>query len=354
MRLKLLQRYITRDLVWTTLLALFLLVALFSFFTLVDQLEDTGRGKYGVLQACVYVILSIPSMIYDLFPIAAVIGSMTVLGLLARNNELDVIYTSGVSKLRLAAVLIRSSLLILLLAIVIGEMLAPFSEEKAQNLRSLSMSEQISLKTRYGFWIRDGNSYVNIRKVLPGNRIEQIYVYQFGHDGKLHSSMQAESAVYEGGKWLMQNITESVIKDEKIVNRTLPQAAWDSLLSPDIINVVIVEPRFLTVAGLLNYISYLQQNSQDSRLYEQVLWSKLIKPFSILGMILLAIPLVKGNGRSVALGQRVFTGALAGILFHLCNQVSVNLGVVYQIQPAISVVAPTLLLYLLILSLMRN
>jgi lipopolysaccharide export system permease protein len=117
---------------------------------------------------------------------------------------------------------------------------------------------------------------------------------------------------------------------------------------------VIVKPQYLTLPGLVNYIDYLRQNAQDTRLYEQALWAKIVKPFSILAMIILAVPLVRGNARSTAVGQRVFMGALAGIIFHLANQISVNLGVVYQIHPAISVVVPTILLYLLIISLLRN
>lgn len=346
-----LRRYITRDLLWTTLLALFVLVSLFSIFTLVDQLGDTGRGNYGFLQAIAYVLLTAPRTAYDLFPIAAVIGSMAVLGLMARNSELAVIYSSGVSRFRLATMLIRSSLLILILILLLGELVAPFGEERAQNLRSLALTEQITLKTRYGFWIRDGQSYVNIRRVLSGERIEQIYLYQFDKNGRLRSSVHAQAATFTSGKWEMENIVESLISEQGVEGRTMQHTTWESLLNPEIINVVIVKPQYLTLPGLVNYIDYLRQNLQDTRLYEQALWAKLIKPFSILGMILLAVPLVRGTA---AVGQRVFMGTLAGVIFHLANQVSVNLGVVYQIHPAISVVVPTVLLYLLILALLRD
>lgn len=349
--MKILRRYITRDLLWTTLLALFVLVALFSFFTLVDQLADTGRGNYGILQAFAYVLLTIPRLAYDLFPIAAVIGSMTVLGMMARSSELAVIYSSGVSRFGLAMLLVRSALLMLVLILLVGELIAPYGEERAQNLRSLSLSEQITLKTRYGFWIRDGQSYVNIRRVLSGERIEQIYLYQFDMTGRLRSSVYAQSAIYVDGKWTMQDIVESVISEAGVEGRSMPQATWESLLNPEIINVVIVKPQYLTLPGLVNYIDYLRQNLQDTRLYEQALWAKLIKPFSILGMILLAVPLVRGQA---VVGQRVFIGALAGLLFHLANQVSMNLGVVYQIHPAISVAVPTVLLYLFVLALLRK
>lgn len=346
--MQIIQRYISINLLWTSLLALFILVSLFSFFSLIDQLESTGRGSYGVMEAFVYVLLTTPRLAYELFPIAAVIGSMSALGILARNSELDVIRTSGVSSAGLAMALIKSSLMLVVVAVIIGEVIAPGSEEKAQTLRSLSLTEQISMRTKNGFWIRDRNNFINIRRVLPGNRIEEIYLYEFDVDNKLTGSIHAESAVYEEGRWLMEEITGSVISDEKVEALSMQLASWESLLNPEMINVVTVRPQYLTMWGLAKYINYLRQNSQNSQLYEQALWNKIVKPFSILAMIVLAVPLVRGNARSTALGQRVFTGALAGIVFHLINQISSNIGIVYHISPALSVMAPTLLLIALL------
>jgi len=340
--------------IWSTLLALFVLISLFSFFTLIDQLGDTGRGKYGVLQAITYVLLTVPKLAYELFPIAAVIGSMTVLGILAQNSELDVIRTSGVSKFRLTLILLRSAVGLVVLAVIIGEVFAPISEEKAQNLRSMALTEQIAMKTKNGFWIRDGNSFINIRKPLPDNRIEQIYLYEFDDDDVLRSSLYAESAVYSNGQWLMEDVEESMISDDKIEKRVLKHAAWESLINPEMINIVTVKPQYLTLVGLARYINFLKGNSQSTLLYEQALWKKLITPFTIFAMIVLAVPMVRGHSRFTTIGHRVFLGALAGVIFHLCNQVSGNLGVVYGINPALSVTLPTILLIVLICYLVRD
>jgi lipopolysaccharide export system permease protein len=145
-----------------------------------------------------------------------------------------------------------------------------------------------------------------------------------------------------------------VITDAGVTSRETQQARWESLLDPEIINIVTVKPQYLTLPGLVNYIGYLRQNAQNTVLYEQALWAKLVKPFSIIAMLMLAVPLVRGQARSAALGQRVFTGTLAGLIFHLCNQISANLGVVYHIHPALSVMAPTLLLFILIAMLIRT
>ena len=106
-------RYIGKNIIASSLLALIVLTAIFTFFSLVDQLDDTGRGNYGVFQAIEYVLLTIPRLTYELFPIATVIGCMAGLGILANNNELMIFRISGLSKLQLAYSLIKTGLILI-------------------------------------------------------------------------------------------------------------------------------------------------------------------------------------------------------------------------------------------------
>ncbi len=352
--MRIIQRYVTASLVGTTVLALAVLVALFSFFSLVDQLEETGKGSYGVIEAVSYVLLTMPRLAYELFPIAAMVGSMSALGMMANHSELTVIRTSGVSKTLLSVVLVRSGLLLVGIALVIGELIAPFTEEKAQHMRSIALSEQIALKTKYGFWARDGNSYINIRKILPGRNVEEIYIYEFDENDELRSSIYATSGEYEDGQWLLNNISQSILSNEKVIQKKFDRANWDSLLEPEMVNMLIVNPEYLTIWGLVGYIDFLEQNSQDAQRYKQALWAKLVRPVSILAMIILAVPLVRNTSRSIAVGQRVFLGALIGIVFHLLNQVCGHLGVVYGVPASVSVSVPTILLAAITLYLLRS
>jgi lipopolysaccharide export system permease protein len=329
-------------------------VALLSFFTLIDELGEAGKGSYGIPQVLLYVILTVPRAAYELFPIAAVIGSMVVLGIMAQNSELDVIRTSGVSRFGLAMLLARCGLVLVLISVVLGEFIAPASEEKAQHMRSVAMTRQITLKTKHGLWSRNGNRFINIKKVLSGNRMQDVYIYEFDNDDRLRSSVFAKRAEYRDGHWIMHDIEQSLIDDQGVRRRDIKLATWNSLLDPDMINVVIVKPQSLSIWELAGYIRYLRHNAQNTQIYEQALWSKLIRPFSILAMIMLAVVLVRGHSRYSAIGQRVFIGALAGIIFHLCNEVSAHIGVVYGISPAVSVTAPTLLLGLTLAFMLRE
>jgi lipopolysaccharide export system permease protein len=336
------------------MIALCMLVALFCFFSLIDQLEDTGKGSYGVSQAVTYVFLTMPRLAYELFPIAAVIGSMAALGMMAQHSELAVIRTSGISKLQLSLLMAKSGFILVVIALVIGELLAPVCEEKAQNIRSVALTEQIALKTKYGFWARDNNSYINIRKILPGQQVEQVYIYEFDEHDELRSSIHAQNGEYIDGEWLLSDIKQSIISKDKVSTQSIELGSWGSLLEPEMVNILIVNPEFLTFWGLLNYIDFLKRNAQNSQRYEQALWAKLIRPLSILAMIVLAVPMVRGTSRTTAVGQRVFLGALIGIVFHIVNQVSGHLGVVYNIPPSISVTVPTLILSILTIHLLRS
>ena len=342
--MKIIDRYIAVTLIKMILIALFVLVSLFAFLAIIDQLEATGRGNYTVLKALQYVLLIVPQLAYELFPIAAVIGAMTTLGLMARDSELAIIRTSGVSRIRLAYSMTKGGIIIIFLTIIIGEFITPYSQQTAQQLRSVALTEQIALKTKYGFWSRDGLSYINIRKILPGDRVEDIYIYEFDDSNRLRSSIFARSARYIDEQWILEDIEQTQLNYDQVSITHLKKAAWESLLNPDVINLVTIKPQYLTLWGLLDYIDYLEQNDQNSLLYQQALWSKIVNPLVIIIMIILAIPFVHSHSRTTAIGQRVFIGCLIGIIFHLCNQIAGQLGVVFTIHPAVSATLPALLL----------
>ncbi len=342
--MKLYEKYLLRMLVQSSLLALLVLLSIFAFFSLIDQLEETGRGNYGVWQAIQYVLLTLPHLAYELFPIACVIGSMAALGQLAHNSELAVLRTSGISRTHLMIALCKGGLVLVLIAVIIGELIAPTAEQTAQHERSVALTKQITLKSKYGFWSRDGQSFINIRTILPGDRVEKIFIYEFDQNNELRASTYAKSAEYINGQWILNNMVQTQLTAEGLQRRELNRASWDSLLNPDVINLVIVKPQYLSLWGLLEYIDYLDTNEQDSTEYEQALWFKISKPFAIILMILIAIPLVKTGSRNVSTGKRVMLGCAIGIVFHILTQVSGHLGVVYGISPALSMFIPLLAL----------
>ena len=346
--LRILQRYLAASLVKTAALALLILVAVTFFLSLADQLEEAQAENYGVALALLYALLTVPRLIYELLPIAAMIAGMVTLGLLARNNELDVIRTSGVSKLALASLLGKSALIIALFSIFISEFVAPASEREAQRRQGEGLARQVSTQTKQGFWARDGNSFINIQRVLPGNRVENIYIYEFDNAARLRNSIFAARAEYVDSQWLLEGIVKTAIHETGVERQEYEKASWPSLLDPRKINLAAIDPQRLSAWGLYHYLRFLRLNAQSAVRYQQTFYEKLIRPVTIVAMILLAIPLVGARAQPVAVGYHVFTGALLGALFYLCNTAAHHVGVVYGLPPLLSATAPTLALILIL------
>ncbi|MES9977889.1 MAG: LptF/LptG family permease, partial [Candidatus Thiodiazotropha sp. 6PLUC5] len=161
-----LDRYIGRAVLTGILAVLLLLLVLIGFFEVVAELEDVEHG-YTTGMAYTYVFLGLPRYSYELFPVATLLGSLIGLGILANNSELMAMRAAGVSIPRIVLSVLKAGLLVLCAVVWLGEYLAPQAEQQAQRMKMEALSDQISLKTRYGFWSRDGNTYINIRQVLP-------------------------------------------------------------------------------------------------------------------------------------------------------------------------------------------
>ena len=143
---------------------------------------------------------------------------------------------------------------------------------------------------------------------------------------------------------MLNDVEQTSISPQGVAKKQISRASWKSPFKPEMAEFVLIQPQYMPLWGLFSYIKFLKQNAQETLPYEQAFWSKLIRPVSIIAMILLAIPMVNSNSRFTAVGQRVFIGALLGILFHICNQTAGHLGMVYNINPALSVTFPTLTL----------
>lgn len=351
--MKILDRYIGTAVVTGTMLVMLVLLALFFFIDFVNNLNDVGKGNYNVLRAVQYVALTQPRRVYEIFPLAALLGSMLGLGWLAAGSELTVMRAAGVSLTRLMLSIMKVGAMMMLAVMLIGELVAPKSEQYAQSLRSMALTSQIALDTRYGFWTRDERTFINIRTLLPGGLFSDIYIYEFDDKHQLRVATHAAKARREGEQWLLEDIVQSEVKPSGVVTRQLARAQWNSLLSADLVSVVLVKPESLSSWDLYKYLGYLRDNGQSTQRYEIALWNKLVAPFTTGVMVFLAIPFVFGSPRSVGMGQRVLVGSLMGVGFHLFNQIFSHVGLVYNLSPLFCALFPSawfLLLALVLLS----
>jgi len=352
--LRILNQYIGTAVIGGTLLVLCVLLALFTFVSFVGELEMVGTGSYQLIQAGEYVLLSLPRLAYELFPVSALLGSMIGLGVLASNNELLVIRAAGVSLIQIVISVMEAGLILMILAGVLGEVIAPKSEQYAQELRSKALAQQTAFKTKNGFWTRDGRRFINVRAILPGGELSRINIYEFDEQRRLRVATSARSATYQDNEWVLEDVDRSDITANQITTTQLSTMVTAFLMNHEVLDVITIKPKSLSAWGLYKYVNYLHENDLNAAGYEMVLWSKIILPFSTGVMVFLSIPFIFGSLRSVGVGQRIMVGTLVGIGFYIFNQIFNYVGLVYEVNPVISAILPTLIFFVFAMRMTRR
>jgi len=340
MRLSLLERYIAVTMLKATGMTLLVLVTLLIFFGLIEEVDDVGRGAFGFPDALLVAILSAPRYVFEVFPAAALIGSLVGLGAMAAHGELIAMRGAGFSLRQIVLAVLKTGVTMMFAVFLFGELVAPASEQWGEQHKIEKTQQKVTLKTRYGFWARDGHAFVNIRDIQPGARLQDIYIYEFDEDRRLVLATHAKRADHQGDHWLMHEIAQSQISEKGVSRRHLVQARWDSLLDPGLLSAIVVRPAMLPITELYRYIQVMRDNDQSAVDYEVALWLKLAAPLSTLVMLFISIPFVLAHQRFVSLGQRIFLGLVLGMGFYTLNRGMSYVAVVYELNPALCALVP--------------
>lgn len=352
--MRILDRYIGLTVIGGTLLALLVLLALFSFVAFLGEQADIGRANYGVTDALLYVLMMTPTMAYQLLPLAALLGSLGGLGVLASHNELLVMRAAGISLQRIILAVMKAGAVLMLLAVFLSEFVVAGAEQKATEMRASALSTRIAYRTSDGFWTRNEHSFINVHTVLSDGRLAGVLIYEFDDQQHLRRVTQARQARYVDDHWDLQGVARTDFNQQQITSRRLQHVSWQTLLDPQLLGIVAVKPQSLSAMGLYHYIQYLTANGLDAARYEMELWVKLILPLATGVMVFLAVPFVFGSLRSVGIGQRIMMGTILGITFYLLNQIFNYVSLAYHFNPIVSAVLPTLLFFVFGLLLLRR
>ncbi len=342
--MKVLNRYLSRQIYGATALVLFAFLGLFAFFDLVHEISDLGTGGYQVYHAAIFVVLTLPSRAYELFPIAVLIGTLYALTNLARHSEITVMRASGLSTRGFLKVLARAGVAFVIITLIVGELIAPRAERAAQEWRLKSMSSVIGQQFRSGLWLKDDAAFINVREVLPDTSLRGVRIYQFDNRSTLRSISEAEEGEFvRPDRWRLKKVVQTSFGTDQATVSRLAEMEWKSAVNPDILNVLLVSPELMSMPNLVLYIRHLSENRQNTDRYIIALWKKLIYPLASLVMMALALPFAYLQSRMEGVSVRVFSGIMLGILFHMLNGLFSSLGVINSWPPLLAAITPSIL-----------
>ena len=364
-----LNRYLGREIASASLFVLLVLTAIFSLFDLINQLGELGRANYQFSHAFLFVLLLVPSHAYELMPIAALIGTIYALSKLAADSEFTIMRVSGMTTRDLALSVMRVGLLLVAIAYVLGEGIAPAAENLAQRYKSMVTGSTIGREFRSGVWVRDlvrspdGQSdrlrFVNVARVNPDGSVEDWRIFEFDPQLHLRSISTAHLGTFRpDGGWTLTDVvdTQLPVVDTSGQNPAAQEAYhqagsvsqrfdtrfWVSDLTPAIFGVLLVQPERQSAYSLFRYIRHLAQNHQRTDRYEIALWKKFVYPLVCSVMMALALPFAYLHVRAGSVSIKIFAGIMIGVLFYAINKLFSNVGMINTWPPPLVASAPAL------------
>ena len=365
--IKVVTRHLTREVLVASCFVLFALAALFAFFDLVRQISNIGT-RYTLLEALWITVLNLPTRIYEVMPVAALVGAVYTLSRWAANSEFTILRVSGLSPAKLAVMLSVSGVILSVATYALGEYLAPATYKMRDEIQLKSKN---SAMTAYGYdsgiWLRDvvrnaaGETqltrFVNVSSLVTGGggaKTGAWRVFEFNADMELTRIIEARGANYVAGEgWHLKNASVQtlprVTKDEAIVYEKSTRKVHSDLmmttdLQPGMLGVLTISPDRMGVRDLWLYVDFLKANHQTSRRYEAALWKRVFYPLAIFVMLAVSMPFAYLNARSGGVSVKIFAGLMIGITFYALNNIFSFLSVINTWPPAMMSVVPSLIM----------
>ncbi len=333
-----LERYIFRQVFFSILVVLLVVLGLDVLIAFLDQMNRLN-DHYTLSGAVHYVAWTSPRRLYEYITLGTLVGVMIGLGMMASQSELTVMRAAGVSTLRILFIVYKPVLLMAALGLVLGQYVAPVTEQKAQSVRAIAMAGGGGYSTS-GVWHKEGNTFIFINAVESGEKIHGVTRYEFAEDLQLTRSSTARYGEFHDGAWVLENIRETRIQDEKVTTDRLSEEVWKTGLTPELLSIVVVEPVDLSITGLWDYATYLKQQGVSADLYLQAFWAKLLQPLSTAALVLVGISFIFGPLRSVPIGQRIITGVILGLVFKFTQDMLGPASSVYGFPPLLATLIP--------------
>jgi lipopolysaccharide export system permease protein len=333
-------RYIGKSVLVAILGVLGVILGLASLFAFIDEMNEIS-DTYTLANAGSFVLLTAPRRIYEMLPMAALIGCLVGLGGLASSSELTIMRAAGVSIGRIVWAVMKPMLVLMIAGLLLGEYVAPPAENLAQSNRSLAQGGGDSQSGRHGVWHRQGEEFIHINTVQPNGVLYGVTRYRFDNERHMQIASFAKRAKFDTDHWQLEELITTVFHADSTEVVNTPSERWDVSLSPQLLSTLVLPPDSLSITGLWSYAHYLAEQGLNNGRYWLAFWTKVLQPLVTVALVLMAISFIFGPLRSVTLGQRVFTGVLVGFTFRIAQDLLGPSSLVFGFSPLFAVLVPS-------------
>jgi LPS export ABC transporter permease LptG/LPS export ABC transporter permease LptF len=356
--------YVLRSFLGYLFLIISSLLVLFLIFTYFELLSDIVRKKIAFLTQLEYLFNFIPSVLYQITPLAVLLTVLVMFGLMQKTNEITAMKATGVSIYRAVIPIMVIATALAGGLFLLDQWYLPYANKRVETLRNLIKGKPAQT------YLRPDRKWIfgESRKLPDGTRENRkIYYYEaFDPDRNTFASISAfeldphsfqmVKRVYatrarwaeQLQKWTFENGWQrswnaSPEGDLREDLRKFDVSTFAELNEPpNYFKKEVLQSQEMNYDELRRYITDLQQGGFDVVRLRVQLQKKIAFPLITLVMAVIAVPFALSGGRRGALGG-VVVALIIGVVYFLTSGLFEAMGNVSQLPPLIAAWSPDLI-----------
>tara|TARA_E500000331_G_scaffold152078_2_gene148027 strand:- start:29405 stop:30484 length:1080 start_codon:yes stop_codon:yes gene_type:complete len=344
---KTIRKYIVTEALISISSVLFLFVALFFLFDLIQGIAEGEQSNSGFRLTFVRSVLELPSWAYELVPLSALTGTLIALARFSSQSEYVVMRSAGMSLRNLVSTLSIVALIASFVTLFVGEVIVPKAERVLQTINVSSGPEQhvIAQTFRSGHWIKDQDRIINVTRLTKNYELSGILIYELNDaDRSVNRIIKASNGIIEDNKWQLSDVLVTDIHSDRLVRFASPSLILSTLINPKILNSLLLGETHLTYLELARYIEHLENNGEEVYRYKSAQWSKISHLVTVFLLVLIAAAFISFENRGRHAGFWIFIGIASGVGLYFITQLINSIGTIGRWHPATYSLIPILLI----------
>jgi lipopolysaccharide export system permease protein len=291
-----------------------------------------------------YTVLRLPATLSTFMPISVLLALLLTLTELSYRSELVAIWAAGGSPLQIMVMLLPLGVVLGGINFLINDQAAP---RAAPVLHGWAIGDygkkQLNLGEQDPIWMRSGNDIVRAGDANDqASELENVIIFRRDDDGHLVEQIMARRAVFDRDRWQLFDVVV-YYPDNQPPNR-LGRLVYSGSMRPAASGVRSGDPEEMSLADLDYFIVNAGFGIRPVHVYETWWHKRVTLLFTAWLIIAVCVPLAVRFRRGGGIGYMFALGVAIGFIFFVLDGISVTLGEIGLMPPALAAWLPSLIL----------
>ena len=315
-------KHILKILVKNVLIVTLVLALIMALFKLIDEASDINDLNYTFGSAAIYTLFSIPDFVSKIFPVSILIGSILTSGYLNANNELTILQIGTISLKNILLILLKFGFLLSIIFFFLLETISPQISTQAEEYKNISLNGQNIINKEENIWLKDGKNIFFFEDKLPDENFKGVKIFNI-EDSELNQIVLSDRGYFSSSQITLKDAKIREILRNNIFYqiKNLSSASYPIKVEFDLSKIKSEDGlKHLSIFGLIEKIMHFNGYINTKNL-EVELYNRFFKIFSILPMLIIAIPLSFKISRTSDIHKKLFAGVMVAISFHMFSKI---------------------------------